>query len=299
MRMRVPRFAWKPIAIAVVLIAVGAVVGYALSHRMRQTPSAATSSAAAPQEDPNKTYLTLDAFASSTMQQAPGQLLEAFKKGSLLEAGSWDIPGENGAKLVAATPTLSGKREQIGCGDTHPLCGLYFVSPATTTLLVWGEPLRGFGGTHGFVDPDHARIWTAWSFQSYTVAEERALNVHDGSQASLDLLELDDNGPSSELTVTRGSNKTIVDTVGKDEKGRNIPTAIAVSINGKKVGSVAEDLLSHLATAAAAAPERAQAIGISETAFPDLQTGKMIITLYGKPFTLDPNTGELEPSANY
>jgi hypothetical protein len=278
-------------AIFVALLIVGAVIGVLASRR------ATADIMPAVQPSADATYLRLDVFASSTLEQVPGALLEEFKKGTLLTAGEWEIPNKDGAKLVAATPTLTGKRESVGCGETHPLCGLYLVTPDQTTLVTWGAPLRGFGGIHGFSDTDHVRVWTAWSLMSYTNAEERIVDLRDGTSTSSVMMELDDNGPSAELTVTRGADKVVLTVEGETVQDKNKPAAIRVRKNQQKALSLDAKSIERLA--AVGAPRTEPVIGLSEASFPDAQTEKMLIQLYGKSMVIDLKAGTLQPNENF
>ncbi len=239
-------------------------------------------------ENEQPAYLVLDSLppvSTSTKEQLPELLLAAFRMGRLYAAEEW--PVLNDEKLVFASPTVSGKPEKPVCGSRdYPYCGLYLVTPTSTSLVAWGEELTGFKSVEGVPDADHAVLLRSWSFLNYSIIERIGLDLKTGEMVPLLTLELDVSDESAELQASgQGRNASLLIT-GGSEKSRLVPTALLVKDEkGKTRFSLSQDDVLRLAEAARSG-ERKPPVAVQPSK-EDVTSGQINLLLFGLPYELD------------
>ena len=180
-----------------------------------------------------------------------------------------------------------GKPEKPVCGSRdYPYCGLYLVTPTSTSLVAWGEELTGFKSVEGVPDADHAVLLRSWSFLNYSIIERIGLDLKTGEMVPLLTLELDVSDESAELQASgQGRNASLLIT-GGSEKSRLVPTALLVKDEkGKTRFSLSQDDVLRLAEAARSG-ERKPPVAVQPSK-EDVTSGQINLLLFGLPYELD------------
>jgi hypothetical protein len=278
------------------IVLVGALAGLAAGwfgvRLLKKTTSAATNTR--PLDD--RTYLANAVFTSSTTHDLASALLASFNRNELFAPLSWDVPGASGTKLVIASPTTDGKAQALECGGRHPYCGLYLVTPTTTTLPVWGDDMTGFGGIIDFPDSDHARAGYAWSALNYLEVRQDVLDFKTGRVDELCRLEFDGGDQGMRLSViVHGVPVAFLTVEGQLINGRLIPKSVRVTdASGKERSHLTDDVLLKLAMINTQGPVEVPALSPLRDYAPNLPSnGTVDLELFGKPFQLDVNGGIL------
>lgn len=286
---------------SVILIAIGAALAWrfdAWSNFRRIWNIAPTAIG-----ESGKEYLvqsSLPEVTTSTKDNIPELLLGAFQSGRLFEAGSWEIPGRTDAKLVFASPTASGKQESLACGFMgHPYCGLYVVTPTTTSLAAWGDALTGFSAIERFSDANHVIIGLAWSFWNYSNVVHKQINLTTGESVPLVSMELDITDTSAELQVSSRGRFLALKILGELDKSRLLP--VSVTVNDEEdhtVYAMPANEVKRLSAAAAAGESRVQPILILPSER-DLDSAKIHVQLYGISYELDMDAAKLTALSSF
>lgn len=239
-------------------------------------------------ESEQPAYLVLDSLppvSTSTKDQLPELILAAFRMGRLYAAEKW--PVQNDSKLVFASPTVSGKPETIACGSqSYPYCGLYLVTPTSTSLVAWGDALTGFKSVERVPDADHAVLLQSWSFLNYSIIERKELNLKTGAIVPLLALELDVSDEFAELQASgQGRNATLLIT-GESQQSRLIPKTLIIRDEKDKTRfSLPSGDVQRLAEASLSG-ERKPPVAV-EPSKDDVDSGQINLLLFGVPYELD------------
>ncbi len=243
-------------------------------------------------------YVRMDRFPDSTTgdrSQIEQLLMEAFIAGELIEVGRFAVPGTSDQEIVVATPSLSGRAEEVECGiHGHSLCGLYLVEAARPPrLLLWGSRMSGFLGIEGFSDSEHAIISTAWSLYNFTSIERNILNIATGELRPKLLIEIDRDDTFAEIRASGFGDVVTLSVFGKRSGMNLVPEMIIVrNQDGEMTDSISANRLNAFTLATEESEARIEPIAIEPV---DIDSDELLIplALYDKPYVLDLQKGTL------
>jgi hypothetical protein len=242
----------------------------------------------------------LDAVSEADGSAVESALIGLFDEGRLIEVSRYDIPESDGAALVLASPSKSGKDENVNCDIRgHRYCGLYRVSPEGSRLLMWGARLAGFAGVERFPDADHVIMATAWNMLGFTSIERHQLDLRTGECVPKLLIELDIGRDFAEMRVSGHGDDASLYIHGAYDRGRVIPERIYVK-DGGSGGRIRfeldEQTVLGFASSASSSGDILQPIFIYPSDS-DVDTLVIRIDLYGEPFEWDLKTNEIVRSS--
>lgn len=251
-------------------------------------------------------YATHEGFRSVTSTMVMEEkLLQAFESGMLLRAAEWEVPGREGSTLVIASPTHDGTAQPIECGpESHPLCGLYLMTPDGARLLLWGKALTGFGDVLEFPDIDHALLGTASEILNLLEVRQDLVDLRDGSVTERLRVERDLLGEGATLAIwtENGLLRRVDVTESYDAEGQKLPESVHVNDGaGKEIFALPLETVFDLAIEMRSAPTPPRPLDIANYGKDFQKNGFITVQLYGIPFRLDITSGSLErePTASH
>jgi hypothetical protein len=290
--MKRPSFSSDTIAMIVIAVAVIASIAYWIVT-FEKTPFANTEGGG-PQD--TKEYARMDEFPIPTAQnrsEVEQKLLEAFIAGQLIEVNRFPIPGTSGQEIIFASPSMSGRVEEVECGiQEHSLCALYLIETTRPPrLLLWGSRMSGFLGIERFPDAGHAVISTAWTLYNFTSIERQVLNIATGELQPGLIIEIDRTDDSVEMRAS-GFGDVITLSVRGERGGMGIiPQEIVVRNQaGQTTDLVSADRVFAYASLVRESNVRLEALAIEAV---DINSDELLIpfSLYGDPKVLDLQKG--------
>jgi len=239
--------------------------------------------------------------ASTTEEKLSQMLLAAFVSDTLFKAGTWDVPNREGVKLVVASPTTKGRAEQLECGFMrHPYCGLYLVTPTSTSLISWGSELTGFGGVVDFTDTNQPVLGFAWKFMNYMNVEQRVIDLGTGEGRTRVMIELDQDEQSSLLSVTGTGSGIELALESVRINGRTLPRSLIVTTakGTYELYRMKAEELAALAKRSAESTVDLKAIALNDFAVEVQKTKELQLSLFNLPYLLNVDTGGLTKAAS-